>query len=504
MKLDGSAVQYFLAQEFGDVEGMRISRSALFDYPMLYDSSVDMGGHVVLVPESEQPCESPRTGKALFVCTDEQSAQAARNTGSSAIWVQGNITFHQLYNYMLAIFVRNERLDARLHAYVDTYAGFQPLLDACAQTMGCSCALVDEQYRSVYQALGAQMKTPSAAPDAELLEAEVIDLFMASQRYRRMRASRHVFAIPGSSDLFMKNVFFEDRLIGTLVMRHTGTVLSARYTHFLLNYLSPFVEEMYARIGSFDLPSSGSSRVRAALHSVLEGNAAESVALSTALAEDGHDRNANYVVLRIERSFTHESDAELDYLARRFELSLPHAYCFIAGDNLFMLADVGAKGTDQRRTFLQNLPITARDNLAKVGVSRVFTNLSHLTAACEQAGIALAQGSTANPTYWYYRFDDYAFAWILARVAEDTPPEHICHPAIATLQEYDRLHGSALLETLTIFMRCRYNATEAASKLFVARSTLLNRLDRIVELTQIDLADPQDRLYLALSLELTM
>ena len=40
------------------------------------------------------------------------------------------------------------------------------------------------------------------------------------------------------------------------------------------------------------------------------------------------------------------------------------------------------------------------------------------------------------------------------------------------------------------------------SGLFVARSTLLNRLRRIRELTGIDLDDPDERLYLAISFAL--
>ena len=499
MKLDGSTVQYFLAREFREVTSKNIARGELFDYPMLYDVSVDMGGHVVIVPEHERPSVGPYTASTLFVCVAEESALASIETGAPTIWIHDDVVFQQLYNLMLGTYVKNERLDAQLNAYVDTYAGFQPLLTACAKTLGCSCALVDEEYRIIGQADG---RAGGNTPEAPLLEVETIDLFMASREYQHMRSSRNVFAVPGTSDLFMKNVFSDDRMVGTLIVRHAGEVLSARYARFLLGYLTPFVEAMYANIGFFDLPTLGSERVRASLLSTLKGNVAAPASLAAALADDGHEETTNYVVLRIERSFTHETEAELGYLARRFEFAFPRTYSFIADGNLFMLADVGAADTDQRRAFRRNLPVAARDNLAKVGVSRPFSDMGQLVAAREQASIALAQGSQTDPTFWFYRFSDYALSWVLARVTAGMPAEYVRHPAVATLEAYDRSHGTELTRTLTTFMHSRYNATAAAQELYVARSTLLNRLDRIIELTQIDLDNPRDRLYLALSLEL--
>ena len=537
MKLDGFAVQYFLSQGFDDVESVSISRYALVDYPILYDDTVDMGGHVVLVPDHERPTKGLSAKNALFVCIGSASAMSARDAGFPVIWVKGDVTFRQLYNYMIDVFVRNERLDAQLRADVNSYAGFQALLDACSEAMGCKCALIDEQFRFVGKAdrgahgvgsavsgkssdsvgvdTGADTSaadpttaTPAgnapadASQESDLFESEIIDLFMASHTYRKRRASRNAFTIPGSTDLLMKNIFSGDELIGTLVMTHDGTSQSANFTLFLLNYLSPFIEEMYARLGTFDQPSSGTSRVRTALRGALRGDAASASNLAAALVADGHSKHANYAVLRIDRSFTNESETELEYVARRFELSLPHSYCFTENDRLYMLADVGESNEERRRAFQQSLPVAARDNLAKIGVSKPFTELTWLVTACGQADIALAQGSATNPTYWYYRFGDYALSWLLAQAMEDVSPELIRHSAVTILEAYDASHGTELAKTLSTFMRCRYNATAAAAELFVARSTLLNRLERIVELTHIDLDNPAERLYLAISFEL--
>ena len=80
------------------------------------------------------------------------------------------------------------------------------------------------------------------------------------------------------------------------------------------------------------------------------------------------------------------------------------------------------------------------------------------------------------------------------------PLEYVSHPAVVVLARYDEGHGTELLHTLAAFVRHRYNATAASEALYVARSTLLNRLDRIYELTGIDLGDFEERVYLEMSL----
>ena len=502
MKLDGSAVQYLLSREFGSVKGDGLSRSTMFDYPMLYDISADMGGHVVLVPNHERPADDLDMVNTLCVCVGEESAQSAREANAAVVLIHGKVALQHLYNRMQHSFVENERLDARMRALVDTFAGFQPLLDACSQAMGYPCALIDEQYHVVCKSpVGSEAASNAnhAGPGAEAFEPDVIDLFMASREYRYMRTSHAVFAMPSAGDLMMKNVFSDGELVGSIAVEHRGDALSARYVRFFLNYLTAFVEEAYGRIGSFGVSSIGIGQVKTAIQGAMGGSAADYAKLEAALAESGHGPDSDFVVLHIERSFTSEGAEELDYLMRRFELAWPHGYCFMREDELFMLVDVGESAYGGGKGFANELPLVARENLSKVGISRAFNGVTHLEAALEQASIALAFGSEKDPTNWCYRFDDYVFAWLVMRAAGDVPPEFVCHPAVTALLAYDETHGTDLLHTLATFTRCRYNATTASRELFVARSTLLHRLARIEELARIDFDSPTDMAYLALS-----
>jgi len=530
MLIDGNVVHYLLAQEFTAVSCDKAARRIAVDYPILYDVSADMSGHTVLVPEHERPRADARLSGSICLCTNDASAAATREAGFAVVQIGDDVTFPHLYNYLQLGFVRLERLDARLRAYVETRMGAQALLDACSEALGRPLALMDEQYRTITEV------TLNGSAAFSLLEEEGVDLFMAARNYRHMRSSRTVFTAPGSGDLLMKNLFAGGELIGMVMSYHEGTALSARYTRFILSYVSSFLEETFERMGSFGVETAEADRIRETLSRLLPGGTTNRVEIESLLLKNGHAPRSTYVVLRIERSFTYEGAEELGYLAHRFESAWSGAYCFVVDATLYMLSDIHYKGAPRARDdvqdwelgridgptfendafalanhdaagkkpvhedFLKDILIVARDNLAKVGVSREFTDLGQLDAARAQATAALQQGLVSDPTYWFYRFDDYALSWVVEHGLQGTPAGYAQHPAVAELARYDAEHESELLHTLTVFLRCRFNATRAADELYVARSTLLARLERITTLTGIDLDDPDDLVYLGLSL----
>ena len=503
MNIDGSVAYYILSQAFDDVICDKAALRMLVDYPILYDVEADMNGHLVLVPEHERPSAGLLLAESICLCLNSKSAESARDAGYAVIHIRDSVRFPHLYNYLQQVFVHFERLDALLRAYVYTRSNAQAILDACAQATGCPLSLVDEQYRGICEAIGQESPYVAAiqqSPGFETLEEDGIDLLMASQNYRHMRLSKNVFTAPGANDLPMKNLFVEGSLKGVVMSRHEGTALSARYVRFVLNYVGNYLELLYAQTGSFGMAPTESDRIRAALTSLLSEGKANYADVQSLLLENGHAPESQYVVLRIERSFTYEGAEGLTYLAHCFEQAWPRAYCFAVENAPFMLADISPSAATDNRDFFQDILITARDNLSKVGISRPFTEMEQLDAAQFQAIVALKQGSVSDPTFWFYRFSDYALPWLIEHGWHNAPVAYAAHPAILDLIRYDSAHGTELLHTLSTFLRCRFNATKAADDLFVARSTLLNRLDRIVAMTGIDLEDTDDILYLKLSL----
>lgn len=92
---------------------------------------------------------------------------------------------------------------------------------------------------------------------------------------------------------------------------------------------------------------------------------------------------------------------------------------------------------------------------------------------------------------------DYALS-----VLRDNAATDVHHEALAALENYDETHETELLKTLRAYLACACSATATAETLFIHRSTLLYRLERIAEIGKVDLGDPDTRFHLDLSLRL--
>ena len=109
-------------------------------------------------------------------------------------------------------------------------------------------------------------------------------------------------------------------------------------------------------------------------------------------------------------------------------------------------------------------------------------------------------GTKKEPSYWFYRFDDYRLSFMLDRIrGKEIAPMLLVHPAIPILMQHDQTHENELARTLEVLIEKQGNVTQAAEALFIHRTTLFRRLNQIKELTGIDLDDGDLMLELQLS-----
>ena len=99
--------------------------------------------------------------------------------------------------------------------------------------------------------------------------------------------------------------------------------------------------------------------------------------------------------------------------------------------------------------------------------------------------------------------NDYRFVYMEDAIRDrGLPIPMLVHPAVQTLLEYDAEHEGELAQTLHVYLDCHCNATEAADRLFIHRTTLFRRLERIWALTGLDPNDSDETLLLMLSFRL--
>ncbi len=135
-----------------------------------------------------------------------------------------------------------------------------------------------------------------------------------------------------------------------------------------------------------------------------------------------------------------------------------------------------------------------------MGLGRVGSGLRGIRQSYHEAKQALTMGRRLHGPGRLTRFDDLG-VYRLLFAAQDLPELRTFHDeALGPLIEYDRENGADLIRTLEAFFAARCGPKEAAALLGVHRNTVLYRLERIRELTRLDLDDADVRLRLHLAL----
>ena len=136
-----------------------------------------------------------------------------------------------------------------------------------------------------------------------------------------------------------------------------------------------------------------------------------------------------------------------------------------------------------------------------VGISNVAAGAADLVRARNEAEVCLdvhRRGATSDPVA---RIDGVRAQALLLRLGELAGEERdaFIRP-LAPLRKSDREKGTALIESLTIYLEEFGDVAKASDRLQVHPNTLRYRLRRIEELTEIDLTDANERLSLVVTL----
>lgn len=152
----------------------------------------------------------------------------------------------------------------------------------------------------------------------------------------------------------------------------------------------------------------------------------------------------------------------------------------------------------------QQLAMRTPSGLVAAGISRPSTGLRILRESYREAkdAVSIAQelGDFEQTTF----YGDLKLYQLLLAFKErnlDTM-SRFYDETLGPLVEHDERKQSDLIRTLTGFFEANGNLAQAAKDLDVHRNTLVYRLDRISELTNLDLNDADNRLILHLALKI--
>ena len=185
----------------------------------------------------------------------------------------------------------------------------------------------------------------------------------------------------------------------------------------------------------------------------------------------------------------------------------PQAMLRVNGNTGILIWPVPAGGSISHvKPALDRLRLEISQAMSAVTVSaavgRMYPRPNELRQSFREAEQAL---SIALRLYGGNRttdFEELGIHRLLFHLQGTAELESFYQETLAQLTEYDREHGGELVDTLCTFFANHGNLSRTADQLILHRNTVSYRLERIAQLTGLDLDDEGDRFRLHLALKL--
>lgn len=190
-----------------------------------------------------------------------------------------------------------------------------------------------------------------------------------------------------------------------------------------------------------------------------------------------------------------DSYNDLFFLRTTIKSTFPYLIPVIQKQVLYYLID---------KDMMMSEPIMTQERLilymnslsAHVGVSEPFQNLRNILDFRRQAELAMSLAEAKRESVAVFR--DQIFEILIQNIKRDFGVTFI-HPVLKQLHEYDEENQTNLYQTLNTYSLSFSNNRIASEKLHIHRNTLLYRLGRIEEITQLDMNDSHEMLLIYLS-----
>lgn len=128
------------------------------------------------------------------------------------------------------------------------------------------------------------------------------------------------------------------------------------------------------------------------------------------------------------------------------------------------------------------------------GLSNRFSATGQINDYLLQANYVVERYANDPATQTLYYFEEHTLDYLLHACVSGMNTDSVVPRSILRLEDYDRTRGTEHVKTLDVYLRNEMSITKTAEELFIHRSSLMKRLDKIQRILENDLSDPDARL----------
>ena len=375
----------------------------------------------------------------------------------------------------------------------------QKILQKSAEFIGNPLLVMGLDFSLLGEAGTEKIPEKSRLFHADGIDMEYMNALMQSAEYQKMQDSRDVVLFPAHISgvrSLNRNLYPEGKNVCRVVLSEWNNEFTEG-DRCLLNILADHLELLLMHSDTL----AGEDDIAGIFQTILKNRAADYMEMSRRLSVHGWSSQHTYLCLILQLTYLNQKNLSTNAICHYIKRKFPQSASFVFEGEIVTFFNMTLLDADTEQVG-SVLTYFIRDSYLKAGYSRCVKGHMYFRRQFIQARTALDVGSRNKPYVWIHHFDQVALTYIMEQVTRRLPASMICHENLLKLKETDEENKSEYMKTLRTYLDENLNATRAAEELFIHRSTFLYRLEKIKEILQSDLDDPDEIFYLNFSFRL--
>ncbi len=325
--------------------------------------------------------------------------------------------------------------------------------------------------------------------------------FLESPEFQEGFQRKEAFFTDSSSTngcSLIQNIFIDDKFMYRVVITEREKKLNPQ-TMVLMEHLVGYLHVLLAMTGLW--PEGDHTVLGQYIYHILDGSVQNMRGVSKQLDSRGWQNNDYYACFILKVGGIDVLDYTEQAISRHLGSLIPSAEIVNYNKQIVAVANLGSTYQDPSE-IAHMYTEYMRDMGMKSGISNAVQGFWNIRFLYQQAEIALRIGQSLWNQFWLYRFSSVAPYYVMEQCTQALPLPAICAPEILEILKHDEANSTEYFRTLKEYLDCNMNLAESSRHLFIHRTTLLYRLEKLQKNFKIDLSFPLQRVYYHLSIQL--
>ena len=502
MKLSAVLLSEMINKEFHVVSQGNLETTESFLRPFLFeDGSGFSTGHICLVRTGDAESLSSQLTGPVFLIISGNLDETFSPPPHPYLVLDASYSLSRIFNFIQDLYDTYDSWDEHLSTILLSNGSIRDLLSVSLEIFHNPLSVIGLDFAPVASAGTEHIPEKYHMYSEDGLNIEYVNALAQDEAYTKMQEAADPVFYPGyitGLNTLNMNVKQDGHTTHRLVLIEYEHPLD-KGNGYLLSHLAGYVEYLLYH------EQAPASRQSDALHkiliTVLSDRTADYLDISQRLSALGWSTQHDYLCLIFQITYLDQKKITTRAICNYLDKQFPYSCSFLFKEEIVAYFNLSRLEMDAD-TVAGKLTYFIRDSFLKAGYSRPMKGHMNLRRQYIQASTALDVGSRKKPYLWIHHFNNVALTYILEQSTRRLPGYMLCHEKLLDLQRMDREQNTEYMLTLRTYLEENLNATQAASLLFIHRSTFLYRLDKIKNILDSGLDDPEEIFYLNLSFRL--